>query len=339
MNGLLLVNLGTPDAPDTASVRRYLAEFLWDHRVLDIPAIGRFFLLYGAILPFRPAKSARAYQKVWSAETGSPLLHHSTALTEAVRAELGQGWAVALGMRYGRPDLKSALDALETAGCTRIFVLPLYPQYASSSTGSTVERLFTLAAQRPATPNLTILPEFYDDPDFIDSVKTVAAPILDALQPDHVLMSYHGLPERQVQATQIGGAGHCLANGACCDRIETINSRCYRAQCYATTRALTAALGLAPAKVSVSFQSRLGNIPWIQPYTDEVLPKLAAQHKKLAVLCPSFTSDCLETLEEIGMAAKAEYAKLGGELTLVPCVNSHPRWVQAVADRARAAAR
>ncbi len=338
MNGLLLVNLGTPDAPDTASVRRYLAEFLWDHRVLDIPAIGRFFLLYGAILPFRPAKSARAYQKVWSPETGSPLLHHSAALTDAVRAELGQGWTVALGMRYGRPNLQSALDTLENSGCTRIFVQPLYPQYASSSTGSTVERLFALAGQRPATPNLTILPEFYDDADFIESVRAVAAPHLDAIKPDHVLMSYHGLPERQVQATQIAGTGHCLASGACCDRIETVNSRCYRAQCYATTRALTAALGLEPGAVTVSFQSRLGNIPWIKPYTDELLPVLAAKHKKLAVLCPSFTSDCLETLEEIGMAAKAEYAKLGGELHLIPCVNSSPRWVQAVVDRARRAA-
>lgn len=338
MNGLLLVNLGTPDAPTTAAVRRYLAEFLWDHRVLSIPAVPRALLLYGAILPFRPAKSAEAYRKVWDPVTGSPLLHHSEALTGAVRAALGQGWTVALGMRYGKPGLAGALQTLEDAGCERIFVQPLYPQYASSSTGSTVERLMGLAAARPATPNLSVLPEFYDDPDFIAAFAEIARPQLQAFAPDHVLMSYHGLPEDQVKATQLGAGGHCLSTPSCCDRIETVNSRCYRAQCFATTRALSAALGLRPEQVTVSFQSRLGRTPWIKPYTDVLLPELAAQHKKLAVLCPSFVADCLETLEEIGVRAKEEYAALGGALELIACPNSSPRWVQAIADRARRAA-
>jgi len=331
MNGLLLVNLGTPDAPDTASVRRYLAEFLWDARVLDINPVGRFFLLYGAILPFRPARSARAYQKVWDPVHGSPLLRHSRALRDAVAAALGQGWTVELGMRYGRPNLESALRRLEEAGCTRIVVAPLYPQYASSSTGSTLERLFQLAAARPAVPNLSVLPEFYDDPAFIEAVAAVARPALADFQPDHVLMSYHGLPERQVVATQLGAGGHCLQKPDCCAAITTVNSRCYRAQCYATTRALTRALDLDPARVSVSFQSRLGRIPWIKPYTDEHMPQLqAAGHKRLAVLCPSFVADCLETLEEIGMGAKESWEAGGGELKLIACVNSDPAWVRAL---------
>lgn len=339
MNGLLLVNLGTPDGPDTASVRRYLAEFLADGRVLDIPAIPRYLLLYGAILPFRPARSARAYQKVWDPVRGSPLLRHSEDLRDAVSAELGQGWRVALGMRYGRPHLEAAMRSLEEQGCTRIIVMPLYPQYASSSTGSTLEHLFQAAAGRPAVPNLSVVPEFYDHPGFIGAVAEIARPELAAFQPDHVLMSYHGLPERQVQATQVGGGGHCLVKDDCCAQIGPINSRCYKAQATATTRALTAALGLRPEQVSMSFQSRLGRIPWIRPYTDERLPELyAAGHKRLAVLCPSFVADCLETLEEIGMAARDQYAALGGELRLIPCVNSHPTWVRAVAERARAVA-
>jgi ferrochelatase len=338
MNGLLLVNLGTPDAPTTAAVRRYLAEFLWDHRVLSMHAVPRALLLYGAILPFRPAKSAEAYRTVWDPVTGSPLLHHSMSLTAAVRAALGQDWTVALGMRYGKPGLAGALQTLEDAGCDRIFVQPLYPQYASSSTGSTVERLMGLAAARPATPNLSVLPEFYEDPDFIASFAEVARPRLEAFQPDHVLMSYHGLPEDQVKATQLGAGGHCLSAPGCCDSIRTVNSRCYRAQSFATTRALSAALGLGPDQVTVSFQSRLGRTPWIKPYTDMLLPELAAKHKRLAVMCPSFVSDCLETLEEIGVRAKEEYAALGGTLELIPCPNSSPRWVQALADRARRAA-
>ena len=338
MNGLLLVNLGTPDAPTTSAVRRYLAEFLWDHRVLSIPAVPRALLLYGAILPFRPAKSAEAYQKVWDPATGSPLMHHSKTLAAAVQTTLGQGWKVALGMRYGNPPLGDALQSLEDSGCERIFVQPLYPQYASSSTGSTVERVMGWAAQRPATPNLSILPEFYADPDFIAAVAEVARPRLAAFAPDHVLMSYHGLPEDQVKATQLGSGGHCLTTADCCASISTVNSRCYRAQCFATTRALSSALGLDPSTVTVSFQSRLGRTPWIKPYTDVLLPELAAKHKRLAVLCPSFVSDCLETLEEIGVRAKEEYEALGGTLELIPCPNASPAWVEALAQRARRAA-
>lgn len=338
MNGLLLVNLGTPDAPTTPAVRRYLAEFLWDHRVLSMHPVARALLLYGAILPFRPQKSAEAYRTVWDPVTGSPLLHHSQTLTAAVQAALGQGWRVTLGMRYGKPGLAGALQELEDSGCERVFVQPLYPQYASSSTGSTVERLMGLAGARPATPNLSVLPEFYDDPDFIEAFAAVARPRLAAFAPDHVLMSYHGLPEDQVKATQLGAGGHCLRDPSCCDTITTVNSRCYRAQSFATTRALSAALGLAPTQVTVSFQSRLGRTPWIKPYTDVLLPELAAKHKRLAVLCPSFVADCLETLEEIGVRAKEEYAALGGTLELIPCPNSSPAWVAALARRARRAA-
>ena len=330
MQGVLLVNLGTPDAPDAGAVRRYLAEFLDDPRVLDMNPLGRKLLLHLVILPFRPAKSAAAYRKIWS-EAGSPLLFHSRDLEAALQAELGQDYVVALGMRYGNPSLQSALDKLVAAGIDRILVAPLYPQYASSSTGSTVEHLYRVAGAHPAVPLLQVLPEFYEEPDFIASVAEVAAPALAEFGADHVLFSYHGLPERQVKATQIpASADHCLASPTCCDEITPVNRRCYRAQSHASTRALARALALPEGGWSLSFQSRLGRIPWIRPYTDEVVPELARQGKRrLAVLCPSFVADCLETTEEIGMRARADFLAAGGEeLVQIPCVNSHPAWVQ-----------
>lgn len=345
-NGLLLVNLGTPDAPETGAVRRYLREFLWDSRVLDIPAVPRALLLYGAILPFRPQKSAAAYRLVWDRQRGSPLLFHGLDLQAAVADALGEDWVVDFGMRYGQPTLEAALDRLEGAGCERIFVLPLYPQYASSSTGSTRARLFELAAARPHVPPLTMLPDFYDHPDFIEAQAVLAEEVIGDEPADHVLFSFHGVPERQVTATDLsalvpGAAGAwCLAKEGCCDRITPENRGCYRAQCFATARALAARMGLAPERWSVSFQSRLGRTPWITPYTDEVLPELARSGvARVAVLTPSFVADCLETIEEIGMRAVEDFTEAGGtELVRVPCVNTHPAWVAGVVSMVRKAA-
>lgn len=330
MTGLLLVNLGTTDAPDASSVRRYLRQFLSDPRVLDINPIGRAALLHLFILPFRPAKSAHAYQKVWT-KRGSPLLFHSVDLLAEVRARLGSDWSVELAMRYGSPSIESALAKLREQAIDRIVVLPLYPQYSSASTGSTVEEIFRVAGKLWVTPNLSFVEPFYDDPGFIGAFAAVGAPLMAQEKPDHVLFSYHGLPERHMRKSDDSGK-HCLASDGCCEQLGPVNRNCYRAQCYATTRALVARLGLAEGGYSVSFQSRLGRTPWVRPYTDLVLPELVkAGKRRVLVFCPAFVADCLETLEEIGIRAREDFIKAGGEsLTLVPSLNATPAWADAV---------
>jgi ferrochelatase len=329
--GVLLVNLGTPDAPRPAEVRRYLREFLGDPRVLDMPALSRWMLLHLAILPFRPRRSAEAYAKIWTPR-GSPLLCNGLDLRAAVAKELGPDYAVVLGMRYGRPSLREAADHLARADVARILALPLFPQYSEAATGSAVAKLREELARVDAAP-IEVLPPFYAEPRFIAAVARVAAPRLAAFGPDHVLMSYHGLPERQLRAGDAGGA-HCFAGPDCCDAIGVANRNCYRAHCFATTRALAGALGLAADGHSLAFQSRLGRTPWIRPYTDEVMPLLAARGvRRLAVLCPSFVADCLETLEEIGIRGREAWHSLGGEaLELIPCLNADPTWARTIAD-------
>ncbi len=335
MTGLLLINLGTPDAPTSRAVRRYLRQFLSDPRVLDINPIGRKLLLELIILPTRPRKSAHAYQKVWT-ERGSPLLYHSQDLVAGVQAGLGDTWKVVLGMRYGKPSIATALDELRAAGVDRIVTLPLFPQYASSSTGSALEELFRRAGAAVNVPRLEIAPPFYDHPGFIEAFAAVGAPVLTELAPDHVLFSFHGLPERHMRASDESGS-HCLTSERCCDAIVPANRNCYRAHCFATARALAARLGLDPGIWSVSFQSRLGRTPWIKPYTDHVLDELAAKGvKRLAVFCPAFVADCLETLEEIGLRARDQFRAAGGEeLALVPSLNATSGWIDAVGAIAR----
>ncbi len=334
--GVLLVNLGTPDAPDTPSVRRYLRQFLSDPRVLTLPAPLRWALLNLVILPTRPAKSAAAYQQVWTDE-GSPLLVHSRALERGVAGALGDGYHVELAMRYGTPSIERGLDALEAAGVERVIVLPLFPQYASSVTASVSAEVFRCLDAKGDFPPLEIMGAFYDDPGFIDPWSALARPDLDAFGPDHVLFSFHGLPEDQIEASD-PQASHCLAAADCCDAPGASLRRCYRAQCFKTKAALTRALELAPGTTSLSFQSRLGPRPWIRPFTDEVVEDLAkAGHKRLAVFCPTFVSDCLETLEEIGIRLRAQWVELGGEaLWLAPCPNGDPGFAQAVAGWIRA---
>jgi protoporphyrin/coproporphyrin ferrochelatase len=327
--GLLLINLGTPDAPTTPAVRRYLREFLSDPRVIDINAVGRAALLNLIILPFRPAKSAAAYRTVWDPERGSPLLAFSKDLAAGVQAQLGAAWRVELAMRYGNPSITSALDALRAAAVDRIVVLPLYPQYAASSTATSIARVMELASQRWDVVPLDFVPAFYADPGFLAAFEAVAKPALTAARPDHVLFSFHGLPERQIKKSDPTGS-HCLADASCCDTITAKNQGCYRAQCYSTARALATRLGITD--YTVCFQSRLGRTPWITPHTDVLLDELAKQGKKrLAVLCPAFVADCLETLEEIGIRAREQFKAAGGEeLTLVPSLNATPAWIDAV---------
>ena len=326
VTGLLLINLGTPDAPTTPAVRRYLREFLSDPRVIDINPVGRALLLNLVILPFRPAKSAAAYRKVWDTEHGSPLMMHSKALAVSVQQQLGSTWQVELAMRYGSPSIAAGLEKLRS--CTRIVVLPLFPQYAASSTATAVARTMELATATWDVAPLDIVPAFHADSKFLDAFAVVAKPALAEARADHVLFSFHGLPERQIKKS--GDAG-CLASLTCCDRRDPPKN-CYRAQCFATARGLATRLGIAEGTYTVCFQSRLGRTPWITPHTDVEIEVLAkAGHKRLAVFCPAFVADCLETLEEIGIRAKEQWQAAGGEeLVLVPSLNATPAWVDAV---------
>ncbi len=334
--GVLLTNLGTPDSPSTADVRKYLREFLADPRVLDIHPVARWLLLNVIILPTRPAKSAAAYQKIWT-DKGSPLLVHGQDLCVAVQSELGPRYHVELTMRYGEPSIASSLQKLAEADVEQIVVVPLYPQYSSSATGSALEAIHLESAKGWNVPSLATVPPFFDHPDFIKSVAAVAQPQLDAFKPDYVVFSYHGLPERQIRASDTTGK-HCLVNSDCCASMGAANRYCYRAQCYATTRALVKALNLKEGDYEVAFQSRLGRTPWISPYTDIRLNELPKEGKKrIAVFSPAFVADCLETLEEIAIRFKEDYLAAGGDdLMLVTSLNSTPDWVQAVTAMVRA---
>ncbi|MEQ9504010.1 MAG: ferrochelatase [Deltaproteobacteria bacterium] len=331
--GVCLINLGTPKSPEPGDVRVYLREFLSDPRVIDINPVGRWALLNFAILPFRPKQSGEAYAKVWT-ERGSPLLFHSEDLRDRVAEKLGDRYEVVLAMRYGEPSIPAAIEKL--AHFERIVVLPLFPQYSSAATGSALERFLELMAQRWNVPNIDTVPPFFDHPSFIDAFVQVSQPVLDEFGADYVLFSYHGLPERHMLKSDPTGS-HCLASESCCDAMVEANRYCYRAQCFATTRALVDRLSLSAEGHGVSFQSRLGRTPWIKPYTDVVLDELAAAGKKrLAVFSPAFVADCLETLEELEMRAKEQFIEAGGEdLKLIPSLNAHPRWVDAVCELVR----
>jgi protoporphyrin/coproporphyrin ferrochelatase len=335
--GLLLINLGTPDEPTPPAVRRYLREFLSDPRVIDIHPVGRALLLNLVILPFRPKKSAHAYQSIWDAERGSPLMFHSRDLQRGVAAALGDEWKVELAMRYGQPSIPDALAALRAAAVDRIVVLPLFPQYAASSTGTALARVLEIAGQEWNTPWIHVVPPFYDEADFIEAFAKVARET-GVHEADHLLLSFHGLPERHCRKSDTSG-NHCLVKSDCCDAIVEANRHCYRAQCFATARGLVATLGLAEGRYTVCFQSRLGRTPWIRPYTDELLDKLAKDGvKKLAVMCPAFVADCLETIEEIGIRARDQFRAAGGEqLTMIPSLNASAPWVELVARLARRA--
>ena len=336
VTGVLLAQLGTPASPAVRDVRNYLREFLSDPRVIDLPALARWLLVNLVIAPFRAPKSARAYQAVWT-PAGSPLRVNSRAFADALQRELGAGFRVALGMRYGAPRLADAFAELCNAGVSRIVAFPLYPQIAESSTGTAIAAIREAAGKRGATPPLSFVPPFFADAGFIDAVAADARPLLARERGDHVLFSYHGLPERHVRAADATRA-HCLASASCCDAPPPAQlASCYRAQCFATPRAIASALALPAERVTTSFQSRLGRDPWIKPWSDEELPRLAARGvTRLAVVCPSFVADCLETLEEVGIRARAQWLALGGEaLALAPCVNASPIWVRAAAELVR----
>lgn len=327
--GILLVNLGSPDSTSVADVRKYLDEFLMDERVIDIPALARWLLVKGIILNTRPRKSAEAYSAVWLPE-GSPLIHISRQLAEHV--QLRTEAPVALGMRYGNPSIASALAELKKHAIDEIRMVPLYPHYAMSSYETVVlkarEELQKMGWQIP----LKVLPPFYKEPQYIAALCSSMQPYLDQAY-DKIIFSYHGIPERHVQKTDPGGQ-HCLKVEDCCNKANETWNYCYRHQVVETTKAVVAQLQIPEDKYLITFQSRLGRTPWLQPFTDVVLQELPKQGvKKVLVVCPSFVSDCLETLEEIAMRGKEDFEAAGGEeLVAIPCMNTHSDWIKTLAD-------
>jgi protoporphyrin/coproporphyrin ferrochelatase len=325
--GILLVNLGSPDSPSVPDVRKYLREFLMDGRVLDTPWPVRFCVVNFAILPSRPKESAHAYEKIWTPE-GSPLV----ATSRRVQAKL-QGRVtvpVELAMRYQNPSIASALEKLTAKEVTHLLVIPLFPHYAMSSYESAVERVKTVAAKIAPQISIEVQPPYFDAPDYIEALVASAKNHLETGY-DHLLFSFHGIPERHLRKSDPTGC-HCLAKENCCEVPSPAHATCYRAQCFKTVAAFAAKAGVPKEKYSVSFQSRLGKDPWLKPYTDLELEKFPARGvKKLLVICPAFVSDCLETLEEIGMRGRESFLKSGGvDLTLVPCMNEHPLWISAL---------
>jgi len=318
---VLLVNLGTPDAPTSSAVRRYLAEFLADRRVVEIPRALWTVILYGVVLPFRPSRSAAKYQQIWTKE-GSPLLVHSVKQRALLMGMLGQRMKreglpadhapVELGMRYGNPSIASALDKLRAAGSTRILVLPLYPQYASSTTGSAFDAVAAHVAKMRRAPAIRFVDGFHDDPGYIKAQAQVVNDYwMKHGRPQRLIMSFHGVPRRTLE---LGDPYHC--------------------ECHATSRLLAQELGLKSDEWSIAFQSRFGKAEWLKPYTMATVKSLgAAKVRRVDVVCPGFAADCLETLEEIGIENAMAFRDAGGsDFHAIPCLNEHPRWIAALSD-------
>lgn len=327
---VLLVNLGSPDSTSVADVRRYLREFLSDDRVIDTPKPIQQFVLNCFILPKRPKRSAEAYSTIWTPE-GSPLIVTSQRLQALLQKKVQP--TVELAMRYGNPSIPDAIDRLKSNGVTDLFLVPLYPHYAMSSYETVVVKVMEeVAAKSPQMKVVTLQP-FYKDPAYIDALYQSAKDYLDTPF-DHLLFSYHGIPVRHLSKADSSKA-HCYVVPDCCHTCSPVHSTCYKAQTIATTEAFVKRAGIPSDKYSISYQSRLGREPWLQPYTDETLVSLAkAGKKRIAVMTPAFVSDCLETLEEIAVEGKNGFIEAGGEsFTMIPCLNEHPAWVQFLADR------
>ena len=328
--GVLLVNLGTPDDPGRAAVYRYLKEFLLDRRVIDYPWLARNILVRGIIAPFRSGSSAKLYQKLWTPE-GSPLKVYGERLAEGVQAQLPDDYVVELAMRYQSPSIPSAIDRLMQRGASELLVVPLFPQYASATTGSVHEAVMNYLAKQEIIPDVKLINSYYDYEPMID-VYVENAKQFDLSSYDHILFSYHGLPQRQLRKAD--QHNHCLQGENCCKTISFKNQYCYSAQCYGTTHAIAAKLGLTEDQYTVCFQSRLGPEAWAQPYTSKIIEERAEKgDKRLLVFCPAFVSDCLETTIEITDEYLEEFEEAGGDhLDLVPSLNDHPKWITAVKD-------
>jgi len=331
--GLLLLNLGTPDDPSPEAVGRYLREFLMDPRVIDLPWPMRWFLVNGLIVPRRRHDSSELYRSIWTPR-GSPLLVHLRDLADKMRPRLESHCEVAIAMRYGQPSIKSAFERFQKLGLEEIKIVPLYPQYAESTTLSSQEECGRVAREIGLAARLSFVEPFYRHPGFIRPMAIKVREVWQKLEPQHLVMSFHGLPERHVKRTDRGGGRHCLVKDDCSHEMGDANRDCYRAQCFATAKELAIAAGIAPDEYTVCFQSRLGRAKWIGPATDETIVALGKRGvKRIAVVCPSFVSDCLETLEEIGVRGAETFHDSGGvEFSRIDCVNSDDAWIDGLIE-------
>ena len=332
--GILLVNLGTPDSPEVSDVRKYLDQFLMDERVIDINAFNRALLVKGIIVPFRSPKTSKLYKEIWG-ENGSPLLYYSRIQAAMVQEQLGEEYHVELAMRYQNPSILSALEKMKAGLVNSIKVIPMFPQYASASSGSVMQSVMELVSKWQTIPPVSFVNSFHDNELVIETFAENGR----KYQPetyDHVLFSFHGLPERQL--LKCDHTGHyCLKQENCCESFNETNKFCYSAQGHDTARLIAEKLNIPREKYTVCFQSRLGKEPWVQPYTTDVLKKLAAEGKKrLLVFSPAFVADCLETLYEITVEYHEEFKALGGEhVQLVESLNDHPKFIAALVDMAK----
>jgi ferrochelatase len=326
--GIVLMNLGSPDSTQVKDVKKYLNEFLMDGRVIDLPYLYRLLLVRGIIVPFRAPKSAMAYRTIWWKE-GSPLVELTKQLKTAVQKKLD--FPVAMAMRYGTPAPQTAYEELmkQSDSLEEVILFPLYPHYAMSSYETAVEHMKTAHAKGKYNFKLTTIKPYYNQPDYINAmVENMRSYLTQGY--DHILFSYHGVPERHIKKSDTTGC-HCLQVSNCCEIKSAAHDTCYRHQCFTTTRLITAQLNIPAEKYSISFQSRLGK-GWLQPFTDKRLEKMPGEGiKKLLIICPAFVSDCLETLEEIAERGKESFLEAGGEsYTMIPCLNVHPLWVAAI---------
>lgn len=328
--GILLVNLGTPDSPATADVKKYLDQFLMDERVIDIPKLNRTLLVKGIIVPFRSPKTAKLYKEIWN-ENGSPLLYYSKLQAKMLQERLGDDYHVELAMRYQSPSIASALANLKAGLVESIQVIPMFPQYASASSGSVMQLVMELVSKWQTVPPISFVNSFHDN-ELMIKVFAENARKHDVASYDHVLFSFHGLPERQLLKCDHTG-NYCLKSADCCQTLNDTNKFCYSAQGHDTARLIAKELNLSKDQYTVCFQSRLGKEPWVQPYTTDVLKKLAGEGKKrLLVFSPAFVADCLETLYEITVEYHEEFKSLGGEhVQLVESLNDSPVFIEALA--------
>lgn len=316
--GIILLQLGTPSAPTTAAVRSYLREFLSDRRVVDLPRAQWWPILYLAVLTRRPPKSAHLYQQVWTPQ-GSPLLVTTRAQADGLETKLaaagGERIPVVVGMRYGQPSIRAAVGKLVTNGVDRILAFPMYPQYAGATTGSSLERLYQELTRYRVVPSVRVVPPYFADPAYIDALVAVTRASIAgaATKPEHLVISFHGIPRRYAEEGDP-----------------------YPSHCAETARLLVRALGWPEDAVTQSFQSRFGREEWLQPYTDKTFERLGGARTSIAAMCPGFTADCLETIEEISMTGQKSFLAAGGRaFHMIPCLNDAAPWIDAMAAIAR----
>lgn len=322
--GVLMVNLGSPESTDPKDVKKYLGEFLMDERVIDLPLLARTLLVKGIILNTRPKKSAAAYKKIWWDE-GSPLI----VLSEKLKAKVDKMTSIpiALAMRYGSMSIHKGMQELHDQGVDEVFIIPLYPQFAMATTETILVLANEIQAAYFPKMEITSLPAFYNHPDYVQVLSNSIGEKLENLDYEHILFSYHGVPERHIRKSDVTKS-HCKIDGSCCKTASEAHQYCYRHQCYETTRLVAQTLNLKEGTYSTSFQSRLGFDPWLQPYTDRTIERFGKEGiKKMAIVTPAFVSDCLETLEEIAMEGEEIFHEVGGkEFTTIPCLNTRDDW-------------